>query len=201
MSSKSKIQSDHVPRIKLVIVGDGACGKTSVLHVFKYGTFSRVKSLSQYFSVRKMQVDGKSVELALWDTAFDRLTALTNLLHFSGQEEYDRIRIHSYPGANVVLISFAIDTKDSLENVTSEWIEEVNKECPGVPIILVGLKKDLRPQDARRNDDTFVHPREAEIVASNIGARSYIECSALTGEGVQKVFDIAVRAGLVSIGS
>ncbi|KAI9278137.1 GTP-binding protein rho2 [Umbelopsis sp. AD052] len=184
MSSKSKIQSDHVPRIKLVIVGDGACGKTSVLHVFKYGTFSRAHIPTVFDNyVHTVQVDGKSVELALWDTA--------------GQEEYDRIRIHSYPGANVVLISFAIDTKDSLENVTSEWIEEVNKECPGVPIILVGLKKDLRPQDARRNDDTFVHPREAEIVASNIGARSYIECSALTGEGVQKVFDIAVRAGLI----
>jgi hypothetical protein len=38
---------------------------------------------------------------------------------------------------------------------------------------------------------------KAEIVKSNIGARDYIECSALTGEGVQKVFDIATRAGLV----
>ncbi|CAO3678471.1 unnamed protein product [Umbelopsis ramanniana] len=147
--------------------------------------FQRLMLIPTVFDnyVHTVQVDGKTIELALWDTA--------------GQEEYDRIRIHSYPGANVVLISFAIDTKDSLENVTSEWIEEVNRECPGVPIILVGLKKDLRPQDARRNDDTFVHPREAEIVASNIGARSYIECSALTGEGVQKVFDIATRAGLI----
>ncbi|KAH8556127.1 Rho2 GTPase [Umbelopsis sp. PMI_123] len=184
MPSKSKSQSNHVPRIKLVIVGDGACGKTSVLHVFQYGTFLRDHIPTVFdTNVYTVQVDGKNVELALWDTA--------------GQEEYDRIRIHSYPGANVVLISFAIDTKDSLENVTAEWIEEVNRECPGVPIILVGLKKDLRPQDAGSNDDRYVHPREAEIVASNIGARSYVECSALTGEGVQKVFNIATRAGLV----
>jgi hypothetical protein len=35
-------------------------------------------------------------------------------------------------------------------------------------------------------------------VASSIGARDYVECSSLTGEGVLKVFDIATRAGIVS---
>jgi len=184
MSSTAKSQQEHVPRVKLVIVGDGACGKTSLLHVLKYGTFSKVHIPTVFDTyVHTVQVDGKTVELALWDTA--------------GQEEYELIRIHSYSGANVILISFAIDTTDSLENVTSEWIEEVNKECPNVPIILVGLKKDLRPQEMQPNDNLFVHPREAEIVKSNIGARDYIECSALTGEGVQKVFDIATRAGLI----
>ncbi|GAB5591332.1 RHO4 protein [Umbelopsis nana] len=182
MSSTAKSQQEHVPRVKLVIVGDGACGKTSLLHVLKYGTFSKIPTVFDTY-VHTVQVDGKTVELALWDTA--------------GQEEYELIRIHSYSGANVILISFAIDTTDSLENVTSEWIEEVNKECPNVPIILVGLKKDLRPQEMQPNDNLFVHPREAEIVKSNIGARDYIECSALTGEGVQKVFDIATRAGLI----
>ncbi|KAG2186349.1 hypothetical protein INT43_002787 [Umbelopsis isabellina] len=200
MSPTTKDQLDIIPRVKLVIVGDGACGKTSLLHVLKYGDFSK-KSCHLVFSfqlilpdsqiptvfdtyVHNIQIDGKTIELALWDTA--------------GQEEYERIRFHSYSRANVVLVAFAIDTRDSLENVTSEWIEEVNERCPDVPIILVGLKKDLRPVNITRNDRDFVHSKDAEIVASSIGARDYVECSSLTGEGVLKVFDIATRAGLVS---
>ena len=50
-----------------------------------------------------VEVDGKHVELALWDTA--------------GQEDYDRLRPLSYPDSHVILICFAIDSPDSLENV------------------------------------------------------------------------------------
>jgi Ras family len=50
-----------------------------------------------------VEVDGKHVELALWDTA--------------GQEDYDRLRPLSYPDSHVILICFAIDSPDSLDNV------------------------------------------------------------------------------------
>lgn len=53
-----------------------------------------------------VELDGKTVELTLWDTA--------------GQEEYDRLRPLSYPDANVILICFAIDRPDSLENVREQ---------------------------------------------------------------------------------
>lgn len=77
-----------------------------------------------------MEVDGKRVELALWDTA--------------GQEDYDRLRPLSYPDSHVILICFAVDSPDSLDNVQEKWISEVNHFCPGLPIVLVGCKKDLR---------------------------------------------------------
>lgn len=53
--------------------------------------------------VADVEVDGKTVELALWDTA--------------GQEDYDRLRPLSYPDSHVILICFAIDSPDSLDNV------------------------------------------------------------------------------------
>ena len=53
--------------------------------------------------VSDLDVDGKRVELALWDTA--------------GQEDYDRLRPLSYPDSHVILICYAIDSPDSLENV------------------------------------------------------------------------------------
>jgi Ras homolog gene family, member A len=86
---------------------------------------------------------GKIVELALWDTA--------------GQEEYDRLRPLSYPETDVILICFAIDSHASLENVTDkvlplvgaslillQWYPEVRHFCPNTPVLLVGLKSDLR---------------------------------------------------------
>lgn len=46
---------------------------------------------------------GKTVELALWDTA--------------GQEEYDRLRPLSYPETDLIFVCFAIDCPNSLDNV------------------------------------------------------------------------------------
>lgn len=53
--------------------------------------------------VTDCRVDGKSVQLALWDTA--------------GQEDYERLRPLAYSKAHVILIGFSIDTPDSLDNV------------------------------------------------------------------------------------
>jgi Ras homolog gene family, member A len=53
--------------------------------------------------VADVDVDGKHVELALWDTA--------------GQEDCDRLRPLSYPDSHVILICFAVDSPDSLDNV------------------------------------------------------------------------------------
>ena len=42
------------------------------------------------------------------------------------------------------LVCFSVNSTDSLENVKTKWIPEVAHYCPGVPIILVGTKADLR---------------------------------------------------------
>lgn len=74
--------------------------------------------------VADVEVDGKHVELALWDTA--------------GQEDYDRLRPLSYPDSHVILICFAIDSPDSLDNVQ----EKVN-DSPGVPFFHQGRKGEV----------------------------------------------------------
>ncbi|KAG8902109.1 Rho GTPase [Tulasnella sp. 403] len=138
--------------------------------------------------VAEIRLDGKPVQLALWDTA--------------GQEEYERLRPLSYSKAHVILIAFAIDTPDSLENVSVKWIEEVRSICgPNVPVILVGCKADLRPTDASlTNMDPnlpYVTRARGEQVASEIGARAYKECSALRTDGVDDVFEAATRASML----
>ncbi|KAF9905899.1 GTP-binding protein Rho1 [Linnemannia zychae] len=177
-------------RRKLVIVGDGACGKTCLLIVFSKGTFPEIYVPTVFENyVTDVEVDGKHVELALWDTA--------------GQEDYDRLRPLSYPDSHVILICFAIDSPDSLENVQEKWFSEVQHFCGGLPILLVACKKDLRYdqrtiEDLRRANQAPVSPERGAEVARHIKARDYLECSAKTGEGVREVFEGATRASLLA---
>jgi small GTP-binding protein len=96
---------------------------------------------------------------------------------------------------------FSIDSPDSLENIPEKWVPEVKHFCPNVPIVLVGNKKDLR-QDAytikelSRTKQQPVSYAEGEQMAQRIGAKCYLECSALTKENVENVFQQATRAAL-----
>ncbi|KAJ8291630.1 GTP-binding protein rho2 [Rhodotorula toruloides] len=175
-------------RRKLVIVGDGACGKTSLLSVFAMGEFPREYEPTIFDNfVAEIRLDGKAVQLALWDTA--------------GQEDYERLRPLSYSKSHVILIAFAIDTPDSLENVSVKWIEEVRELCgPNIPVLLVGCKRDLRDEamrDGAGERGRFVTTEQGQAMAQSIGARSYHECSALLNEGVDETFEAATRAAML----
>jgi len=172
---------------KLVVVGDGGCGKTCLLIVYAENRFpeSYVPTVFENY-VTLVQFDGKTVELALWDTA--------------GQEEYDRLRPLSYPESNVILIVFSVDFPTSLANVQDKWYPEVAHFCEGTPLILVGTKTDLRRDEQTRRmlgaqGQTPVSSEQGAEVAKEIGAK-YIECSAKTGVGVQEVFQLALRESM-----
>ncbi|XP_045191267.2 ras-like GTP-binding protein rhoA [Mercenaria mercenaria] len=175
-------------RKKLVVVGDGACGKTCLLHVFSKGSFPDfyIPTVFETY-VADIEVDGKEVELALWDTA--------------GQDDYDRLRPLSYPDTDVILLCFSIDAPDSLENIRERWTPEVKHFCTNVPIVLVGNKQDLRDdEDVRCELATMkqepVKLEDGRAMAERIGAFSYLECSAKSMDGVVEVFQEATRAAL-----
>lgn len=67
----------------------------------------------------------------------------------------------------------------------------------------MGLKKDLRDDPTaieamRKKSQKFVTERQGEAVAQEIGARKYLECSSLSGDGVDDVFEAATRAALLT---
>lgn len=175
-------------RKKLVIVGDGACGKTCLLIVFSKDEFPEVYVPTVFENyVADIEVDGKAVELALWDTA--------------GQEDYDRLRPLSYPDTDVILMCFAIDSPDSLENIPEKWVPEVKHFCPNVPILLVGNKKDLRndPQTIKELKSLKQEPvstEDGQAMCQRIGAQGYLECSAKTKDGVRRIFETATQLAI-----
>ncbi|KAJ1958854.1 GTP-binding protein Rho1 [Linderina pennispora] len=179
---------------KAIVIGDGACGKTCLLHVFRMGKFPEDdRYIPTVFDawVADMEVSNQPVELALWDTA--------------GQEEFDRLRFLCYPDASVVVICFSVDTPDSLDNVEDKWYAESSVQAAGAPVILVALKLDLR-HDQRTIDELArygQHPvtmAEGQRMAERIGAVAYIECSSIQNLNVRQVFEFAARAAVVPKG-
>ena len=80
-----------------------------------------------------------------------------------------------------------VDSPDSLENVESKWVGEIAENCPGVRLVLVALKCDLREQQTDDDDPATSHePKRAMIdykqglaVAEKIKALRYLGKSPL----------------------
>jgi len=170
--------------VKCVVVGDGAVGKTSLLISYTENRFpvDYVPTVFDNFTTG-VEVDNKLINFALWDTA--------------GQEEYSRLRALSYPETDVFLLCFSVISPSSFDNIKSKWFPEISHHCPDAKTLLVGTKIDLREDketlDNLKGEKTPT-PEDGQKLAAAIGAVSYLECSALTQEGLKKVFEEAIRA-------
>eukprot|EP01106_Pelomyxa_sp_JSP_P012561 TRINITY_DN351_c0_g1_i1.p1 TRINITY_DN351_c0_g1~~TRINITY_DN351_c0_g1_i1.p1 ORF type:complete len:196 (+),score=69.86 TRINITY_DN351_c0_g1_i1:98-685(+) len=174
--------------IKLVVIGDGAVGKTCLLISYANNKFPQdyIPTVFDNYVVTLTAGD-RTIELGLWDTA--------------GQEEYDRLRPLSYANANVFLVCFSVTNSVSFENVKAKWYTELMHFCPDVPHILVGTKADTRNDKVvldklRSQGQHVITTEEAQELSRHIKAIKYIECSAKTGENLKSVFDEAIRAVL-----
>ncbi|KAF2720348.1 hypothetical protein K431DRAFT_226692 [Polychaeton citri CBS 116435] len=178
---------------KLVLLGDGACGKTSLLNVFTRGYFPTVYEPTVFENyVHDIFIDNTHVELSLWDTA--------------GQEEFDRLRSLSYDDTHAIMLCFSVDSPDSLENVESKWVAEIAENCPGVKLVLVALKCDLREKKEDDEDGgagvgsgrekSMITYKQGLEVAERIKALRYLECSAMKNRGVNEAFTEAARVAL-----
>jgi Ras-related C3 botulinum toxin substrate 1 len=169
-------------RVKLVVVGDGAVGKTSLLISYATNNFPTdyVPTVFENYTARKKRHDD-TILLHLWDTA--------------GQEEYDRLRPLSYPGADIVLLCFSTVSQASYDAIRDKWAPEVNHYIPEVPHILVGTKIDLREAQHPDPNSGKFEPITAEMgqsMAKQIKAAKYLEVSSKTRQGLEDVFNQAI---------
>eukprot|EP00008_Paramoeba_atlantica_P004562 CAMPEP_0201487706 /NCGR_PEP_ID=MMETSP0151_2-20130828/15174_1 /ASSEMBLY_ACC=CAM_ASM_000257 /TAXON_ID=200890 /ORGANISM="Paramoeba atlantica, Strain 621/1 / CCAP 1560/9" /LENGTH=203 /DNA_ID=CAMNT_0047872831 /DNA_START=78 /DNA_END=689 /DNA_ORIENTATION=- len=176
--------------VKMVVVGDGAVGKTCLLISYTSNSFPSqyVPTVFDNYSAN-VTVDGKTISLGLWDTA--------------GQEDYDRLRPLSYPQTDVFLICFSVISLTSYQNVKAKWVPEVSHHCPNTKMILVGTKVDLRDdkdlvEKLKQKGQSPISKEEGDSMAQQIGALKYMECSALTQKGLKQVFDSAIKCVIVS---
>ncbi|EGW14329.1 Rho-related GTP-binding protein RhoQ [Cricetulus griseus] len=100
---------------------------------------------------------------------------------------------------DVFLICFSVVNPASFQNVKEEWVPELKEYAPNVPFLLIGTQIDLRddPKTLARLNDMKEKPvcvEQGQKLAKEIGARCYVECSALTQKGLKTVFDEAIIA-------
>ncbi|KAM4835090.1 ras-related protein Rab-23 [Thomomys bottae] len=147
------LEEDVEVAIKLVVVGNGAVGKSSMIRRYCKGGFTKdyKKTIGVDFLERQIQVNDEDVRLMLWDTA--------------GQEEFDAITKAYYRGAQACVLVFSTVDRESFEAVSS-WREKVVAEVGDIPTVLVQNKIDLL-------DDSCIKNEEAEALAKRLKLRFY----------------------------
>ncbi len=173
--------------IKCVVVGDGAVGKTCMLISYATDRFPQeyIPTVFDNYVVT-LRIGDDAYTLGLFDTA--------------GQEDYDNLRHLSYPNTDVFIVCFSVVNPNSMENVRQKWASEVKKYYKA-PILLVGTQTDLRENTTVRERLAKAKQRpstreQGERMAREIKAFKYMECSAMTQDGLKDVFDEAIIASL-----
>lgn len=167
-------ETKSIPIVKVVVAGDGAVGKTSLIRRFSEGMFiaSRVMTIGVDFQTASVEVSGQKIKLSIWDIA--------------GQDRFGSFRGSFYRGARAVALVYDVTDRLSWDNLP-RWQAEIAKVAPAARYVVVGNKIDL---------DRSIPREEAEQFASNQGF-PYIETSALTEAGVKEFFNTLGRLATI----
>jgi small GTP-binding protein len=155
---------------KVIAVGDGSVGKTSITIRFCEGKFSQeyLMTIGANFGVKQLSIgfgeERKDIKLQIWDTG--------------GQERFSPIRELYYKGALGALVVYDVMSRESFDHIPM-WFNEVRRNVANIPLTLIANKIDL--------PDRAVSTQEGQLMARRCAA-PYRETSAKTGEKVDEVF-------------
>ncbi len=177
--------------IKCVVVGDGAVGKTCMLISYATDKFPHeyIPTVFDNYVVT-LKIGEETFTLGLFDTA--------------GQEDFDNMRHLCYPNTDVFLVCYSVVNPASYENVKQKWAPELKKYYKTAPIMLVGTQVDLRDNSTIRDKlakskQKPITAEAGERLAKEIKAVKYMECSAMTQNGLKDVFDEANLSLMVEL--
>jgi small GTP-binding protein len=157
---------------KVLLIGDGAVGKTSLIRKFVTDKFD-----DKYITTIGTKVTKKDLRFKSGDSE----TVLTLMIwDILGQKGYTSIQASSYSGAEGAMIVCDLTRKETLSSTTEYWIPQLRKVAGQVPLIFVGNKCDL--VEARQ-----ISEAELNGIAATHGAPAYVS-SAKTGENVELIF-------------
>jgi Ras-related protein Rab-7L1 len=158
---------------KIVVIGDGAVGKTSLIQRYTSGTFNKeyIKTLGAQFS-RYERIMGENndirARLFFWDIA--------------GQSEFKFMRSTFFNGAKGSIVVFDLSREETLDNVI-EWYEDLKKYCGELPTVLFGNKSDL---------STAYNKEKVDKLIKKYKFLSFYLTSAKTGDSVTDAFNAII---------
>jgi small GTP-binding protein len=152
---------------KLVLLGEGRVGKSSIGIKYTQGTFdpARPPTVQAAFFTKKVETSKGFVELSLWDTA--------------GQEEYHAVAPIYYKNSHAALLVYSVVNETSFDRMR-HWNQELHQILgSSVKIFVVANKIDLPGR--------ITTSSQGVQYANSIGCRHF-EVSAKTGEGLDLLF-------------
>jgi len=182
--------------VKLVLLGEAAVGKSSLVMRFVNNDFQENKepTIGAAFLTQKCNLPTRTIKFEIWDTA--------------GQERFASLAPMYYRNAQAALVVYDI-TKASSLTKAQHWVAELQRQAsPGIVIALVGNKLDLVNPSSGSGEGEGEGPEDAEVDESDArkvptkAAKAYaeeegllfFETSAKTGERVAEVFTAIANA-------
>lgn len=148
-SAKAESSSSKIPRapsqpveFKVILVGDGGVGKTSLCKRHVSGEFQKsyIPTLGVQVHAMKFSTNCGEVVFNVWDTA--------------GQEKFGGLRDGYYVHAQCCIVMFDVTSRVTYQNVP-KWVDDVWRVCPGIPIVLVGNKVDVAERQVKAQQITY----------------------------------------------
>lgn len=167
--------SNYNHLVKLLLIGDSAVGKSSLLLRYSDDQFSSsfITTIGIDFKIKSISLDGdKKVKLQIWDTA--------------GQERFKTITTAYYRGAMGILLVYDVTNSATFRNVKS-WMNQIDQHAAeNVNKVLVGNKCDVT------DDMRQVTESEGRQLAEQYGVK-FFETSAKADTGVTEAFESIAR--------
>lgn len=177
MANKNTKSNTKSKLLKVVLLGDGGVGKSSLMNRFVSNKFDTQSfhTIGVEFLNKDVAVDGEQYTLQIWDTA--------------GQERFKSLRTPFYRGADCCLLTYGVDDLQSFKNLAM-WKKEFLyyadvKEAESFPFIVLCNKIDV--------DSWQVTQEDAKAWCTSNANMPFYETSAKDSTNVETAFIAAVR--------
>ena len=164
-------------RFKIVVIGNGSVGKTSLIQKFTQGTFQKdyLKTIGAQLSDYEVQIEEDKIKILLWDIA--------------GQDDFHFLRPSFYRASNAAIIVYSLEKnelgKRSFEHIKN-WYQDAKKFCGNIPVLLFANKVDLINEGS-------LNKSVIQDIIDEHNFLGYFLTSAKTGEGVNDAFNSLIK--------
>jgi len=157
-----------VSKVKIVLLGDGAVGKTSLMRRFVFNQFDEryISTIGVNVVKKQVSVDGSDILFLIWDIL--------------GQKEREDLQNSYFVGAMGAMLVCDLTRRDTFDSL-EDWIERLQEEVSDIPLVILGNKQDLFIQGASSADT------EIRDLAARHDAVSFLT-SAKTGLNVEHAY-------------